>query len=143
MRTPADSEVVRIVEARASAIGRADVEAMLADVADDVVVFDVVDPLRRTGRAAVRERAAEWVASYDGPITWQDRDVVVVASGDVAFVAMLSRVTGILKAGNRVDMWFRKTLGLQRRDGRWLITHDHASVPFDPTTGKASLGLEP
>jgi ketosteroid isomerase-like protein len=56
---------------------------------------------------------------------------------------MLSRVTGTLKTGGRVDMWFRKTLGLERRDNRWFITHDHGSVPFNPESGQASLRLTP
>jgi ketosteroid isomerase-like protein len=95
------------------------------------------------GRGSVRERAAHWVASFDGPITWENRDVAVTAADDVAFASMVSRVTGTLKTGARVDMFFRKTLGLQRRDGRWVITHDHASVPFNPATGQASLALQP
>lgn len=139
----AQTEIRRIVDAHASAVRRGDVDAMLADVADSILVFDVVEPLRRVGGDSVRQRAAEWVASYDGPITWEDDDVVVVADGDVAFCSMLSRVSGTLKTGTRVDMWFRKTLGLQRRAGRWQITHDHGSVPFDPASGQASLGLKP
>jgi ketosteroid isomerase-like protein len=27
-------------------------------------------------------------------------------------------------------MWFRVTLGLRRIDGKWLVTHEHSSVPF-------------
>jgi hypothetical protein len=30
-----------------------------------------------------------------------------------------------------------------RNDGRWLIAHDHASVPLDFASGKALLNLEP
>ena len=116
---------------------------MIADVAEDVVSFDVVNPLRRHGRGSVRDRAAAWVASFDGPIGWDNQDVVVTASADVAFASMLSRVTGTLRTGSRVDMFFRKSLGFQRRGGRWLITHDHASVPFNPETGAASLDLLP
>ena len=40
-------------------------------------------------------------------------------------------------------MWFRTTLGFRRIAGRWLIVHDHGSAPFNPESGKASLGLEP
>jgi ketosteroid isomerase-like protein len=139
----AEAEIRRIIDAHAAAVRRGDVDAMLADVDEDILIYDVVEPLRRTGRASVRERAAEWVAAYDGPISWDDRDVAVVAGGDVAFCTMLSRVTGTLRTGSRVDMWLRKTLGLQRRGGRWQITHDHGSVPFNPESGRASLDLKP
>ena len=138
-----EAEIRAIIEARASAVRASDVEAMMANVVDDVVIFDVVDPLRRVGKAASRERATEWVASYEGPISWENRDVRVEADGDAAFSYALSRVTGKLKSGAEVDMWFRTTLGLRRTGGRWLIVHSHGSVPFDPESGQASLGLNP
>ncbi len=114
----AEADIRRVIDARAAAVHKGDVEAMMADVADHVVVFDVVDPLRRTGKASSRDRAAEWVALYQGPITWENRDVRVLAGGDVAFCCMLSRVTGTLKTDTKVDMWFRTTLGLERLGSR-------------------------
>ncbi len=143
--TNADSEAAirAIIEARAKAVRTGDVDAMMADVADEVVIFDVVDPLRSEGKAAARARASAWVASYGGPITWEVRDAQVAADGDVAFCHALSRVTGKLKAGTEVDMWFRTTLGFRRTGGRWLIVHEHGSEPFDPDSGAASLGLKP
>ena len=143
MTTTPHEAIRRVIDAQAAAVRRGDVDAMIADVAEDIVSFDIVNPLRRKGRGAVRERAADWVASFNGPIEWDNRDVVVTAAEDVGFATMLSRVTGQLESGTRIDMFFRKTLGPQRRDGRWVITHDHGSVPFDPETGQASLGLQP
>ena len=35
------------------------------------------------------------------------------------------------------------TMGLQKTDGVWVITHEHNSVPFDAESGKASLDLAP
>lgn len=141
--TKSETEIGAVIEARANAVRSGNVDAMMADVADDVLIFDVVDPLHRDGKAASRTRATEWLASYDGPIRWENRDVQVTAEGDVAFSHALSRVTGKLKTGAEVDMWFRTTLGFRRIAGRWLIAHDHGSVPFDPESGKASLGLNP
>lgn len=51
--------------------------------------------------------------------------------------------TGKQKTGAEVDLWFRTTLGLQRRSGQWLIVHEHSSSPFDAKSGQASLGLKP
>jgi ketosteroid isomerase-like protein len=139
----AQAEIRRLIEAHAAAVPRGDVDAMLAGFAEDVVLFDVVDPLRRSGLATARARATEWVASYEGSITWENRDIAIVAGEAVAFASMLSRVKGTLKTGTGVDMWFRKTLGLERRADGWLIVHDHGSVPFNPESGQASLSLEP
>lgn len=99
---------------------------MVSDVADDVVIYDVIDPLRREGKTASQERVTAWVESYDGAISWENRDVQVTVDGDVAFSHGLSRVMGKLKTGAEVDMWFRTTLGFHRTGGRWRIVHDHA-----------------
>ena len=88
---------------------------MIADLADDVVTSDVVSPLRRDGKAAARERAKGWIASFNGLIAWENHDVIIAADGDVAFNHSLSHVTGKQKSGSTVDMWFRTTLAFRRR----------------------------
>ena len=138
-----DAAIRQIIEARANAARTGDVDAIMANVSDDVMVFDVVDPLRHLGKQSSRERAAKWVGSYEGPIGLEIRDLQVYVDGDVAFSHALSHVTGTLKTMAEVDMWFRTTFGLRRIDGRWLIVHDHGSVPFDPKSGKVSLALNP
>jgi ketosteroid isomerase-like protein len=132
-----------IIESRAKAVHSGALDAMVVDLAEDVVSYDVTDPLRRDGKAPSRKRAAKWLAAYDGPVRWENRDVQITADGDVAFSHSLSRVTGTLKAGTAIDMWFLTTLDFRRTSGRWLITHEHGSVPFDPASGIASLGLKP
>jgi ketosteroid isomerase-like protein len=132
-----------IIESRAKAVHSGALDAMVVDLAEDVVSYDVTDPLRRDGKAPSRKRAAEWLAAYDGPVRWENRDVEIVGDSDVAFGHSLSRVTGKLKTGVAVDMWFRTTLGFRRIGGRWLIAQEHGSVPFDAESGKASLSLQP
>ena len=138
-----ETAIRNIIDARDKAVHSGDIDAMMADVADGILTFDVVDPLRSEGKSAARNRAEAWIASYDGAIAWESRDVVVNASGDSAFSHALSHVTGKLKTGTTVDMWFRTTLGFRRNADRWLIVHEHSSSPFDPESGKASLGLKP
>ena len=65
------------------------------------------------------------------------------ADGDLGFCSFLYRVSGTLAAGDEVDMWVRATLCCRRIDGRWLIVHDHESVPFDPAGGQALTSLAP
>ena len=138
-----ETAIRAIIEARAAAVRAGDVNAMMADVADDIVTFDVVDPLKDLGADSARKRAAQWMASYNGSIGWDSRDTQITTDGNVAFSHELSHVTGKLKTGAEVNMWFRTTLGFQRINGRWLVVHNHSSDPFDPESGKASLGLHP
>lgn len=141
--TSAEHAIRSVIEARSRAVHVGDIDAMMADIADGIVTFDVVSPLRRDGKAASRERAEAWIASYDGSICWESRDVVVTADGDIAFSHALSHVTGKLKSGVAIDMWFRTTLGFRRTGDRWLIVHEHSSSPFNPASGKVSLDLKP
>ena len=47
-------------------------------------------------------------------------------------------------ASESFTLWFRVTLGLRKIDGRWLVTHEHESVPFEMDGSfRASIGLRP
>jgi ketosteroid isomerase-like protein len=108
-----------------------------------VLGFNVLPPLQIRGTDGVAEQTRAWFDSYDGEIGYAVQDLTVTASRDVAFCAFVYHVSGTLKEGGEVNMWVRATLGCERIDGRWLITHDHESVPFDPESGEALTELEP
>ena len=40
-------------------------------------------------------------------------------------------------------MWVRSTVCYRKIDGRWVVTHEHTSVPFDAESGKVSFDLKP
>ena len=83
------------------------------------------------------------VRLFRGPIGYELRDLAVTAADDVEFCQGLKRVSVTTMAGQRLDMWWRATICLRKVDGAWLVTDEHASVPFDGTSGRASLDLEP
>ena len=141
--TAGEAEIRALVKARARAVRAGDVDASVADLSPDVESFDVVGPLRRKGSGDVRGRAEQWFGTFSGPIGFEIRDLRISAGQDVGFAHYLYRVTGAFKAGGGIKMWVRTTLCCERVDGRWMVTHEHQSVPFDPATGKASLDVEP
>jgi uncharacterized protein (TIGR02246 family) len=117
---------------------------VLAVYAPDVLSFDLIDPLRHNGREAIRTRLEAWLSQFrEGPIGFEMRDLDITAGGDVAFCHSLSRVDATTTDGQRIDMFWRATTCFRRREGRWMVTHEHSSVPFDMESGKASLGLKP
>lgn len=105
---------------------------IVARYADDAVTFTLAPPLRHTGLdARDPEALAGWMAGFSGPITVEHRDLEIVVAGDAAFVHGLSRMAAVPVAyPEGFSMWMRTTVGLRRRDGRWLVTHEHQSVPF-------------
>ena len=138
----AEAAIRALVERRMQAVRDRDAEAAVADVADDVVTFDVVDPLLHRGRKAVRRRAETWFSSFTGAVGFEMRDLAITVSGETAFSHSLNRYSGATVNGP-LGMWVRVTTGYRRIDGRWMITHEHGSVPFNPETGRPSLELEP
>jgi ketosteroid isomerase-like protein len=61
---------------------------------------------------------------------------------DIAFGHYLSRCGGV-EDGREKTSWMRATVCLREIDGRWLIVHEHFSVPFDMQSGKAMFDLQP
>src|SRR3954471_24285696 len=143
--TDADSEAAirEVIERRVVATRSKDPDGASEAFTDDVLTFDVVDPLQHVGKQSVKERAREWFTSFDGPVGYEVRDLTVRASADVGFAHCLYRVSGRLQSGGELGMWNRATFCFQHLDGEWKIVHEHDSVPFDPTSGQASVGLEP
>jgi uncharacterized protein (TIGR02246 family) len=138
-----EAQIRKLIEDRVEAVRAKDLARAMASVGPDILSFDVVNPLRYAGSEALRQRAQAWLSSYQGPIGFEVRDLSITAGDDVAFSHSLNRVIGTLTDGTRIDMWWRSTVGYRRVDGRWRITHEHNSVPFNPETGKAALDLKP
>ena len=122
-----------------------DIEGIMSLYApgDAVVAYDVAPPLQYKGKDSYRKDYFEFLAQYEGPIQVEFRDMRVMSSGDVGFIHGLERFTGKLKNGQSSDMWLRATSGLRKMNGKWLIVHDHVSVPTDFESGKAMLDLKP
>ncbi len=142
-RYDGDEELRQLVAERVAAVQAKNPRPLAARQTEDVVVFDVLPPLHSRGSAAVEEKTKAWFDAYAGNIGYDVRDLHVSADGDVGFCSFLYHVSGTLAAGGEVSMWVRATLGCRRVNGRWLITHDHESVPFDASSGQALIDLTP
>jgi ketosteroid isomerase-like protein len=120
-----------------------DVARRTAHYADDVLVFDVITPGQHVGLGDVKQRLAQWFSTFDGPIDSEVHDLVIAADEQVAFCHCLQRFRGSLNNGGMLDMLVRYTTCLRKIDGRWAVTHEHASTPFDPGTGLALVVTPP
>lgn len=70
------------------------------------------------------------VLFWKGQIGFEVRDLTISCSDNVAFACCLSRMLGERTSGEQTDVWYRLTLGLRKINGKWLIQHEHESVPF-------------
>jgi uncharacterized protein (TIGR02246 family) len=140
---PAD---IRALEDRFVAAFKAkDVDAIMKVYAPDqtLVVFDVVPPRQYVGAAAYRKDWQTFLGSFDGPITVELTDLDVVADRNLAYSRSIQRVAGTDKHGKKLDLTVRVTDVYKKAHGRWLIIHEHVSVPVDLDTDKADLSSKP
>lgn len=138
-----ETEIRHLVADIAHAIQAKDLDAFRRIYAEDVVSFDVEPPLQHVGIDA-KLKNWERVFTVFQAVEYDLRDLAVTAGDDVAFTHAFGRLHGTLANGTTTDgMWVRVTLGLQKRDGRWIVVHDQASVPFDVVSGKGVADLQP
>ena len=142
-KAASEAEVRTLIEATVQACRDKDATAMVAHYSPQVRAFDLINPLEYHGADAVEKRAQQWLSSFEGPIDYDLHDLKVTASDDTAFCHSLNHVHGKKADGMEIDMWWRATLGFQKIDGHWQVTHSHSSEPFDMESGKASLDLRP
>jgi uncharacterized protein (TIGR02246 family) len=138
-----EASIRALIDDQAKAIRAKDIGGSVSGYAPDVLLFDVVNPLRSVGSDAARKRLAEWFSTFQGPIGYELRDLIITTGENVAFSHSLNRVSAMTTDGEKLDMWWRATVCYRKLDGRWMVTHEHASVPFDAKSGRASLALEP
>lgn len=141
---PSDEEqLLALIEERVAAVRAKDPAPLAARQAEDVLSYGVLPPLLSRGADDAARTTRDWFDLYASDIGYEVREVEVRAAGDLGLCSFVYHVSGTLVAGASVSMWVRATLGCVKRDGRWLIVHDHESVPFDPESGQALTDLAP
>ncbi len=138
-----EADIRQLIDKLVEAVRTMDLEGVKSIYAPDVVSFDIVPPLQHVGAEAKWKNWADVFTAYQRPLGYQARDLTIVVGDDVAFGYSLNRISGTLKNGNSTDYWVRWTACFRKVDGRWLIAHDHVSVPLDLDSGRALLNLNP
>ena len=137
------ADIRRRIEEWANALRAMDLERVMSIYAPDIVSFDIVPPLQYVGV----EKRKPWMAvfaMYQPPLDYENRNLTITLSDDVAFSHCFNRISGTLKNGGRTaGYWVRWTACFRKIDGNWLIAHEQVSVPVDVESGRALLNLEP
>jgi uncharacterized protein (TIGR02246 family) len=134
-----DVQIRECLDAWARALRAKDIDALMAHYTPDILTFDLM-PLQSLGVDAYRKNFEVWFASVQGPIDYEIRDLGITIRDDVAFCHYLGHVRSTRTTGEKNDYWVRVTMGFQKLNGRWMVTHEHVSVPFtDGETLRAAL----
>ena len=131
---PDDAQVRDLVRRWAAAVHEGDLDAVLADHADDIVMFDVPPPQRGVrGIEAYRETWSPFFEWQRSGAVFEIDELEVEAGDEVAYAVALLRCGTPEELAERPEQRLRLTLGLRREDGRWVVAHEHHS--FCDTSG--------
>ncbi|MFF4728073.1 nuclear transport factor 2 family protein [Streptomyces mirabilis] len=127
----AEGEIRRLDDELTAAFSERDVDRWLACYTPDTEVFHPMSGLEEGGTDALR-KAQEWFYStVTGPVRREVLSFRLRVDESVAFSHGLVRIRGTFTTGEPLDSTVRVTTGYRAVGDRWLIAHEHASVPFD------------
>jgi len=141
-----DRAEIRALEERFVAAMKAkDLDAIMKVYApgQTLFVFDVIPPRQYVRAAAYRKDWQTFLDTFEGPITVELTDLDVAADRNLAFSHSIQRVAGTDKQGKKLDLTVRVTDVYKKARGRWLIIHEHVSVPVDLDSDKPDLNSKP
>lgn len=138
-----ESQIRQQIDDFVKAFRSKDLNLMMSLYAPGFIAFDIVPPLQNVGIDTYRNVWEKAFTFFQDPIDFETRDLSITAGSDVAFSHQLLRLRATLTNGQKVDRWERLTFCFRKIGGKWLIVHEHVSVPADLGSGRAVLDLKP
>ena len=128
---PGDEQQIRtLVQNWAAAVHGGEMAGVLADHADDIVMFDVPPP--QDGVRGIDAYRETWPPFFE----WQAQGALfeivsldVTAGSNVAYAHALLRCGTPQELAENPEQRLRLTLGLRKEHGRWVVAHEHHSFP--------------
>jgi uncharacterized protein (TIGR02246 family) len=124
-------QIQTLIENWAEAVHAGDLNAVVADHAGDIVMFDVPPPYDGVrGIDAYRE---VWPPFFEWQAKGASFEIVsldVTAGDNVAYAHALLRCGMPQELAENPANRLRLTLGLRKEQGRWVVAHEHHSFPL-------------
>jgi uncharacterized protein (TIGR02246 family) len=129
-----DEQIRNLIERWEASVHGGDLNGVLANHAEDIVMFDVPPPYEGVrGIDAYRE---VWPPFFEWQAQGASFEIVsleVTVGGDVAYAYALLRCVTPQELAEQPANRLRLTLGLRKEHGRWVVAHEHHS--FADTSG--------
>ena len=128
---PQESAKIReLLENWAAATRQNRAADVLANHANDALIYDVLPPLRYESAAAYRKSWGDWQPATQGDGTFELVDLAINAGPTVGFAHALIRCGGTLPDGKTFEDLVRATFCLGKAQGTWMVQHQHISKPW-------------
>jgi uncharacterized protein (TIGR02246 family) len=125
------AEIRALIRRWAEAVHAGDLETVIADHADDIVMFDVPPP--ENGVRHIDAYRAVWPPFFEWQLQGASFEIVelgVTAGEDVAFAWALLRCGRPEELAEDPSNRLRLTIGLRKQEGQWTVAHEHHSFPY-------------
>lgn len=129
--TSAASEVQAVLEAWAAATRQNRKSDILKSHSEDLVIFDVLPPMKYESAEAYRQSWDEWQPETQGEAIFNLEALTITAGKDVAFAHSFIRCGGVSPDGRTFHDLVRATFCLRKVGDAWVIQHQHVSKPFE------------
>jgi uncharacterized protein (TIGR02246 family) len=127
-----DEQSIRtLIERWTEAVHAGDMDLVLADHADDIVMFDVPPPYEGVrGIDAYRDTWPPFFEWQAKGASFEIETLEVTAGDDVAYAHALLRCGTPQELAANPENRLRLTLGLRKEEDRWVVAHEHHSFPL-------------
>lgn len=144
-RADGKADIEALEKRFAAALQSKDIDALMANYAagDSLVVFDVIPPRQYVGWDAYKKDWQGVLAGCADSPKFDINDLAITAGGKIAFSHSIQHFVCTQANGKKLDLTMRATDCYRKEKGKWLIVHEHLSVPVDLGTGKADLTSKP
>ena len=126
-----EAAIRQVIADWSAAVRRKDFDGILKSHSRDILMFDVPAPFQSEGIDAYRKTWEVFFGWMAGPPKFEFSDLRITAGHDVAFATGHGRCFGPDESGKPAELDFRLTMGLRKRNGQWIVEHEHHSVPAD------------
>ena len=142
-KATAVAEIRKLMDNWLRAVRAGDIDGIVSHYVPDIVAFDAIFQLQFKGVDAYRKHWEACLSMCPGPMIFEIHDLNIAASDDLAFGHCLNRCGATDESGKEKASWMRATVCYRRINEKWMVVHEHWSVPFDVGSGKALLDLKP
>lgn len=125
-----EAQVCLVLQQWAAATRKGQRDHVLSNHLPDVLIYDVLAPMKYDGAAAYRQSWDEWQPDTQGEGQFDLQDLSVTAGAEVAFAHCFIKCGGVLPDGKAFEDLVRATFCLCKASGSWKVAHQHISKPI-------------
>jgi len=128
-RSTDEAQIRDLVEGWARAVRSKNIDGILANHSPEILMFDVPPPAQSKGMEAYKKTWDVFFAWFQDSGVFDITELNITAGDDVAFATALMRCAGTEANGDKTELDFRLTICFRKIDERWMVMHEHHSVP--------------